>query len=80
MYFIPLAFAPRDWVVKIPPLPGGVVEDSDRPKKSGDLSCRGTYTECFGHKPIPERGGGPPGPLLGYSSPLQASRVHGESV
>jgi hypothetical protein len=27
-------FAPRDWMVKIPPLPGGVVEDSDRPKKS----------------------------------------------
>jgi len=49
-------FAPRDFVIKRPPvpgrrppvLPGRVQEDG-----SGNIPCRGTYTECFGHPTAP---------------------------
>jgi hypothetical protein len=47
-------FAPHDWAIKPPPEPGkrspvypGKAEKDD----SGNIPCRGTYTECFG----PER-------------------------
>ena len=42
-------FAPNEWVPKIPPTP----EPPPPDEPTGDLGCRGTYTECFGDKRLP---------------------------
>ena len=48
-------FAPRDWVIKIPPLPGNVQENQPPPGRrplSSSLACRNnplSYTCLYGH-------------------------------